>query len=352
MAIEQETIGDLVVLRPTERLDVSTAPALRVALEGLFGRAGREVVIDLAGVSYVSSVGLSTLLRGAQLAQAQGGRVVLAGLQDVVQEAFEMAGLDRVLAVYPTLETAAASFGWAKPQRASGARELETGLSLPEEVFLLALRDEGGALVDLPENALDFALAGAVLLDLCARGRVDSDLERVHAADASPLADAILDPALAAIARAREPRPAEGWVGALASEGAEIRRRVVDRLVERGILRRKDSLVQWVLGRRRTPLVEAREQREIKARVLAVLTRDEVPGPREVAVIALADACAVFDALLDMDEMLAIRPRIAAVARMDLVAQAMRRALRAAHASGSWTAAPEGIYGRTADVRG
>jgi len=351
MGIATHRIGTVVVLQVPERLDVTSAPELKGALERLFERAGREVLIDLADVTYVSSIGLSTLLRAAHLAEAQGGRVVLSGLGDMVRSVFDLAGLDRVLEAHASREEALASFGLVVPRRASGAVEPRTGLTLAEEVLLLALRDEGGSFVDLPERALDFALAGAVLMELCTRSRIDSDLARVTVVAPEPLGDPILDPALAAIAAAPEEWGAERWTGVLAREGAEIQRLVVERLVERGVLRRKDSLLHWVLGGRRYPVVDDSGQREVKERVLGVLQRGEVPSPRDVAIIALADACAVFDALLDMDLMLALRPRIEEVGRMDLLAQAMTRALRETQARGDRQGgAPLGVYGRAVDA--
>jgi hypothetical protein len=258
-----------------------------------------------------------------------------------------------VLATSASREEALASFATAPPRRASGAKELETGLTLAEEILLLALEDDEGRFIQLPEHALPHALAGAVLVDLCQHGRIDCDLERIRVVDARPVGDAVLDPALAALARAGAAREPEHWVRVLARQGDEIRRRVVERLVERKVLRRKDSLLHWVLGGRRYPLVDGREQREIRERVLAVLRNGEVPGPREVAIVALADACAVFDALFGLDEMLDMRARIAEVARMDLVAQAMTRALQEAQSALSARApSSERVYERAADAGG
>ena len=347
MSIAREDVDGVVVLTPEEKLDVSTAPELRDALEQAFEEGGRDVLIDLGNVRFISSAGLSALLRGAQLAESSGGRCVLSALDGVALEAYRISGLERVLGVFPSRKSALVSFAYsAKAAPGSGARDLDTGLSMPEELLLLALDDEG-QLIELPEHALDHALAGAVLMDLCARGRIDSDLELLTVADVRPVGDPILDPALAGIACVPERRSAEAWVSSLAQEGEAIRHRAVERLVDRGILERKATVLHWVVGGRRYPVVDGTEQREIRERVLAILTRGETPGPREVAIIALAEACAVFDGLIGMEEMVNVRPRIEEVARMDLVAQAMQRALVTAQTSGA-SEGPAGMYG-TAD---
>jgi len=344
MAIHSERVGDVVVLRPLERLDVTTAPVLNGVVERVFEREGQKVLIDLAGVDYVSSMGLAACLRAAQLAQGRKGLLVLAGMKDPVRHVFAVAGMDRVLAICPSRSEALATLAHQRPASAPATPERNGALTLPEEILLLAIQDTGGKFVDLPQHALDYALAGAVLMELCRRLRIDSDLETVVPIDPSPLGDDIVDPALAAIARAGRARGADSWIMALAKEGSEIQRRVVDRLVARGILERKDTVLHWVLGGRRYPLVQEQEQREVKDRVLSILRSDEVPSPRDVVIIALADACAVFDAILDMDEMLDLRDRISKVKKMDLLAQAMTRALGRRQSWEERPGVPEGIY--------
>ena len=123
------------------------------------------------------------------------------------------------------------------------------------------------------------------------------------------------------------PRGADFWLEVLAREAPAVRGRALDRLVGHGILRREDSLLKWVRGDRRYPVLDGSEQREVKQRVLSLLRSDEIPRSHDVAIIALADACAVFDAILSMEEMLELRPRVAEVARMNLMAVFMARAL-------------------------
>jgi anti-anti-sigma factor len=344
MQIVRRQLGTTTVLESPERLDLSTATVLNEAVDQALARAGTDLLIDMEHAGYVSSIGLSSLLRAAKLAQAQGGRLALVGLRGPAREVFEMAALESVIAAYPNLEEALATLSAELPPRATGAAELATGLALAEELFLLALHDGSGQLVDLPEHALDYALAGAVILDLHLRLRVDADPHLLRVVDAQRCGEPLLDHALSAIASSAELRSVDHWVEVLANEGAEIRRRVIEGLATKGILRRKDSLLHWVLGGRRYPLLQQGERREVKARMLAILERGEVPGPRDVAILALADACAVFDAILEMDHMLRIRPRLEELRQLDLLARAVIRALGDAQSTGQRRRRPASVY--------
>ena len=109
-------------------------------------------------------------------------------------------------------------------------------LRCAEELLLLLLDDESGDLLPLPERTLHVALAGAVLMELQQEARIDTDLDALLLADATPLNDALLDPTLAAIAQEDEKREVRFWVERTAQRGAEIRAIALSRLVERGIL--------------------------------------------------------------------------------------------------------------------
>lgn len=348
MTIAQTRVADVVVLGPGERIDVESAPRFREVVEQVFAGADRKLVIDLTEVTYVSSVGLAACLKAAQLAQSHGGRVVFAQPNESVREVFELTGLDTVVEIFPSRASAVASFHGLVPRPPTRTREHVPTLTLPEEILLLTLDDEGGRFLELPEHSLEFALAGAVLMELAMRHRIDLQ-ERLVTVDGSPVGDDLLDPVLDAIAKQPE-RGVEQWIHGLAREAGPIKQRVIDRLVERGILKRKDRVLHWMLGGRRYPMIDNREWREVKSRVLGILRSNDVPSPQDVVIIALADTCAVFDTLFGLDEMLDVRPRIAEVARMDLLALAMARALDQARTSGDWKEKPEAIYGRTADV--
>src|SRR5437762_3234799 len=80
---------------------------------------------------------------------------------------------------------------------------------LAPELVLLGLNPDGRVVGRAP--GFDFALAGAVLLDLVLAERIDVVDKRVMVLDATPLGDPVLDDAVAAVATGR-PRRAKDWV--------------------------------------------------------------------------------------------------------------------------------------------
>ena len=76
-------------------------------------------------------------------------------------------------------------------------------LGFVEEIVLLQL-DERGRLIELPLSAADVVLAGAALMELALRNKVDTDVNRFFVVDREPTGDEILDDALAALVAGRE----------------------------------------------------------------------------------------------------------------------------------------------------
>jgi anti-sigma B factor antagonist/stage II sporulation protein AA (anti-sigma F factor antagonist) len=62
--------------------------------------------MDLAGVPYISSVGLRVLMVSAKQMRARGARIAVAALQPVVAEIFTISRFDAVLDVHASVRDA------------------------------------------------------------------------------------------------------------------------------------------------------------------------------------------------------------------------------------------------------
>ena len=200
-------------------------------------------------------------------------------------------------------------------------------LRFAEEITLLMLNDEDGEFVRVPGWSLQCAFAGAVLMDLALENRLDTDLKRLVLIDPTPLGDDILDPVLARIAQATETHDARHWVEYIADHVEEIREGALAGLVERGILRREEDRFLWVFKSRRYPIVDGEAEREVKLRIMEVLFGNEIPDPRDIVLICLADACGILRELLSARELERAAERIEQVRKLDLIGQAVSKAV-------------------------
>ncbi len=200
-------------------------------------------------------------------------------------------------------------------------------LRFAEEIILLMLHDDDGKFAHVPSWSMDRAMAGAVLMDLALENRIDTDPENLVLIDDTPVGDSLLDPTLADIA-AGDHRDARYWVEQTAKKGEQIREEALSRLVAAGILERHEDRFLWVFRSRRYPLVDGQAEREVKLRIMEVLFSDQIPAPRDVVIIALADACGIFRELLPKRELQQAADRIEQVRKLDLIGQAMAETIR------------------------
>lgn len=91
-------------------IEAATADALRLELDGLLADGSRDFVIDLAGVPFIDSSGLGTLVHLFKRVRTNDGDVRICSLQDNVRRVFKLVRLDRVFDLYPSADAAVGSF--------------------------------------------------------------------------------------------------------------------------------------------------------------------------------------------------------------------------------------------------
>ena len=100
------------VIAPKGRLDHESCEAFQAVLKPhaeACAREGSALVLDLSGLEYVSSAGLRCLMIAAREAKSRAGRIIVAAMQPVVAEIFQISRFNLVLEVFPTLRDALAS---------------------------------------------------------------------------------------------------------------------------------------------------------------------------------------------------------------------------------------------------
>ena len=87
--------------------------ALRERVGQLVEAGHMRLILNLEGVSYVDSVGLSTLVASYTTARRQGGTVKLLKLTKRLRDLLQITRLSTVFETFETLEDAVCSFGEA-----------------------------------------------------------------------------------------------------------------------------------------------------------------------------------------------------------------------------------------------
>jgi anti-sigma B factor antagonist len=107
--ISSRPFADVVVIAPVGRIDHYSAGQLEQALTPLWEKSAIDkgaMVLDFAGVEYISSMGLRVLMIAAKQMRAHDARIAIAALQPIVVEIFAISRFDLVLDVFPSVRSA------------------------------------------------------------------------------------------------------------------------------------------------------------------------------------------------------------------------------------------------------
>lgn len=106
MEIRETRVRDVVVLTVAGRLDSSTAPDFGRHLTALVERGETRLVLDFAGLEYISSAGLAVMLAATKKLRARNGRMDLAGVNPRIRLVFEMSGFVALFAMHADVTAA------------------------------------------------------------------------------------------------------------------------------------------------------------------------------------------------------------------------------------------------------
>ena len=209
-------------------------------------------------------------------------------------------------------------------------------LRFVEEIILLAHNEKTGEIGGgLSSRIFHIVLSGAVLMDLALENRIDTDPDSLILVDSTQTGDALLDPTLARVAASAERRDTAFWIGETAKYGDEIMEAALARLQDYDILE-SDSTVDGIFAlanrvsrSRRYPTVDGEAVEEVRLRVMRALFTDDIPSPRDIALICLANACGLLATVLSKQELDEVQERLDLILKMDLIARVVAGSVEA-----------------------
>ena len=98
-AFEQLDSG-VTLVKLAGRLDIAGARAVDLPLAAQVTTQGARVIVDLSGVTFLSSLGIRSLLTPAKTARARGGELVLLDPQPAVLDVLTLAGLGKIIRIF------------------------------------------------------------------------------------------------------------------------------------------------------------------------------------------------------------------------------------------------------------
>lgn len=106
MVINITTEGDVSIVSFNGSLDSNTSKEAGDQLDKLIDEGKTKFIIDLTNLEYISSSGLRILLSASKRLKLLRGVMKICGLNETVNEVFEISGFTMIFTVVKTLEEA------------------------------------------------------------------------------------------------------------------------------------------------------------------------------------------------------------------------------------------------------
>jgi len=106
MEITENAYNETTILGIIGRLDTTNYGILENKLSTLIDTGKTRIIIDCSKMDYVSSSGLRVFLIALKKITLVRGRFILAGLQEIIREIFEIAGFTTIFEISGTWEEA------------------------------------------------------------------------------------------------------------------------------------------------------------------------------------------------------------------------------------------------------
>jgi anti-anti-sigma factor len=106
VTIERKQVSDQVVLLVSGRMDAENSPQFEQQCRASIAEGHTGLVVDLGGLSYISSMGLRSFVSVGKALQDKGGALRLCRLNGLVKQVFEITGLLGSFPVYESVEAA------------------------------------------------------------------------------------------------------------------------------------------------------------------------------------------------------------------------------------------------------
>ncbi|GAB2729938.1 STAS domain-containing protein [Melaminivora jejuensis] len=110
MSIATEATPSAHIVTLQGQLNSANAASVEADILGLVDGGARQLVLNFSPLDYISSAGLRVVLVLAKRLKAEGGKLVLFGMQPHVREVFDISGFLAILNVQPGRVEALAQF--------------------------------------------------------------------------------------------------------------------------------------------------------------------------------------------------------------------------------------------------
>ncbi len=161
-------------------------------------------------------------------------------------------------------------------------------LNLLEEYLLIALDDEKGKFV-IDSTRLHYGFAGAILLELALRGKIEVDGVTLILKDNSYEPEIALNKIIDELRPLKSPSLKKA-LSVIAKKSSDIKDDTLQHLMNKGILRKEEKKILWLIPSDQYPTADMTPESKVRKRLDDVITYGSNVEPHDLMLLSLIDA--------------------------------------------------------------
>ena len=196
-----------------------------------------------------------------------------------------------------------------------------------DQLTLLALDDDKGSFV-AESNAYAYALAGALIMELALRGRIDLNAKKVLIKDRTKTNDNVIDRYFDIILKSTKEKSLKSWIQQIGNKASKIKLDTVDKLIENRILSKKEHKFLWVFTYNNYPMENPRPENKLRKRLYDVVVNGHRPEIKDIMLLNLIQSCGLGVEVFGKAQAKTFKKKIETINQYDHMAGAISKSVK------------------------
>jgi golgi phosphoprotein 3 len=183
-------------------------------------------------------------------------------------------------------------------------------LTLPEQLMLIALKDEKGTVLFTAMGILPFSIVGAILIELYFAKKIDYEDNKITIIDPSPSGNAFFDEILKIIVDSGKRKDTKYWLLKITDKIKNIKEKTLQHLVRSNVLKEETYKVLSLITKTKYPTINPEPEIELRSRIKKFILRHENPDERNIALLSLVQVTRLLEDIFMKEEIREAKERI------------------------------------------
>ncbi len=197
-------------------------------------------------------------------------------------------------------------------------------LTLPEQLMLIALKDEKGTVLFTAMGILPFSIIGGILIELYFADKIDYQDSKILVKDPTPTGNEFFDEVLKIIVDSGKKKDTKYWMLKLNDKVKKIKEKTLQHLVRSNVLKEETYKVLSLITRTKYPTINPEPEEELRSRIKKFILKHENPDERNTALLSLVQVSRLLEDLFEKEEIREAKIRITELVERTHMGDAIR----------------------------